>query len=349
MKKDVLCLFIALVLISSAIQVSAQNTEDPYKIMFYNVENLFDTDNDSLKNDEEFLPDGIRYWTTSKYYHKLNNIYKVIIAVGEWNPPAIIGVCEVENRRVLSDLVDKTPLVKFEYQIIHHESPDRRGIDVGFLYRKELFKPIYHTPIAVNLPDNPHFKTRDILYVKGIVRKSDTLHIFINHWPSRWGGQLESEKNRIAAAQRLKNIVDSIVAIHPKSNIIITGDFNDTPLNNSLRNILQANIQTKTIKNNELYNLSYSILETKNLGSHKYQGEWAILDQFIVSGYLLNPENNLFTTPEDVHIFDKDFLMEPDDSFYGYQPFRTFIGYRYNRGYSDHLPVYLILHFNPSQ
>ncbi len=173
---------------------------DSYKIMFYNVENLFDTYDDSLINDEEFLPEGDRFWNNHKYYSKLNNIYKVIVAVGGWQPPAIIGLCEIENRTVLNDLVNNTPLVKFEYQIIHKESPDRRGIDVGLLYRKELFQPISYEAIPINFPNNPESKTRDILYVKGIAEKSDTLNIFINHWPSRWGGQLESEDRRLFVA-----------------------------------------------------------------------------------------------------------------------------------------------------
>ncbi|MGC9374099.1 MAG: endonuclease [Bacteroidales bacterium] len=345
MKKILLPLYI-LFFVFIGKNIYAQYTEDAYKIMFYNVENLFDTENDSLKNDEEFLPSGDRYWTKSKYFNKLNNIYKVIIAVGEWNPPAIIGICEIENRKVLSDLVTKTPLVKFEYQIVHHESPDRRGIDVGLLYRDELFKPLYDQAIAVNFSDNPDYKTRDILYVKGIANNTDTLHIFVNHWPSRWGGQLESEGNRVTAAQTLKNTVDSIFNRNPYSNIIITGDFNDTPINKSLKEVLQAELNFESIKHNRLYNASYYLQQTQNIGSHKYQGEWAMLDQFIISGFLLNEKNDLYTTLDDIHVFNKDFLLEPDESFYGYKPNRTFIGYKYNGGYSDHLPIYLILNFN---
>lgn len=326
--------------------IYAQYTEDAYKIMFYNVENLFDTENDSLKNDEEFLPSGDRYWTKSKYFNKLNNIYKVIIAVGKWNPPAIVGICEIENRSVLNDLVNNTPLVKFEYQVIHHESPDRRGIDVGLLYRDDFFKPLYDKAITVNFAENPDYKTRDILYVKGIANNTDTLHIFVNHWPSRWSGQLESEGNRVTAAQTLKNNVDSIFKINPNANIIIMGDFNDTPVNKSLKDVLKANLNYNSIETNQLYNLSYLLEQTQNIGSHKYQGEWTMLDQFIVSGFLLDKKNKVYSTLNDVHVFNQDFLMEPDESFYGYKPYRTFIGYRYNGGYSDHLPIYLILNFN---
>lgn len=314
--------------------------------MFYNVENLFDTFDDSLKNDEEFLPEGNRFWSNRKYYTKLNQIYKVIIAIGEWNPPAIIGLCEIENRKVIEDLVNNTPLVKFEYQIVHKESPDRRGIDVGLLYRKELFQPLYYEAIPINFPDNPESKTRDILFVKGITNKSDTLNIFINHWPSRWGGQLESEDRRLFVASVLKAKVDSVFMLNPQSNIIITGDFNDYPDNKSLNNVLNATQEYNQITDNQLYNLSSHLYKTKNIGSNKYQGEWGVLDQFIVSGHLLNTENKVFTSLNDIHIFNADFLLEPDDGFFGYKPNRTFIGYKYNGGFSDHLPTYLILNFN---
>lgn len=332
--------------ISSGFKGFAQNNDEAYKIMFYNVENLFDTFNDSLKNDEEFLPNGDRYWTKYKYYDKLKKIYKVIIAVGGWNPPAIVAICEIENRKTLNDLVYNTPLVKYEYQVIHHESPDRRGIDVGLLYREELFKPVYDKAISVNLPKEPNYKTRDILYVKGIANDIDTLHIFVNHWPSRWGGQLESEDNRINAALTLKNHVDSLIALNTNSNIIITGDFNDNPINKSLKDILNAKLEFETIEKNHLYNLSYHLQQTKKIGSHKYQGEWTMLDQMIVSGHLLDQNNPLYTSLNNIHVFSKGFLLEPDDSFFGYKPRRTFIGYKYNGGFSDHLPIYLILNFN---
>lgn len=344
--KKILLIILILFSISFGFKGFAQNNDEAYKIMFYNVENLFDTFNDSLKNDEEFLPDGDRYWSKYKYYDKLKNIYKVIIAVGGWNPPAIVAVGEIENRRVLNDLVYNTPLVKYEYQVVHHESPDRRGIDVGLLYRKELFKPVYDKAISINFPDEPNYKTRDILYVKGIANEIDTLHIFVNHWPSRWGGQLESEDNRITAALTLKKHVDSIISVNANSNIIITGDFNDTPINKSLKDILKAKLEFEPIENDHLYNLSYHLQETQNIGSHKYQGEWAMLDQLIISGHLLNQNNPLYTTLNDAHVFNKDFLLEPDESFFGYKPRRTFIGYKYNGGFSDHLPIYLILNFN---
>lgn len=314
--------------------------------MFYNVENLFDTFDDSLKKDEDFLPESNHFWNNHKYYTKLNQIYKVIMAVGEWNPPAIIGLCEIENRKVIDDLTNNTPLVKFEYKIVHKESPDRRGIDVGLLYRKELFTPLNSEFLPINFPNNPESKTRDILYVKGITNKADTLHIFINHWPSRWGGQLESEGRRLYVASVLKSKVDSILNKSINSNIIITGDFNDYPDNKSIKEVLSAKQDFNNISSNQLYNLSANLFKTKHIGTHKYQGEWGVLDQFIVSGNLLKKENKVYTSIDHVHIFNKDFLLEPDNSNYGFKPNRTYIGYKYNGGYSDHLPTYLILDFN---
>ncbi|OFY07896.1 MAG: hypothetical protein A2W99_03170 [Bacteroidetes bacterium GWF2_33_16] len=313
--------------------------------MFYNVENLFDTYNDSLTNDEEFLPEGDRFWNNNKYHSKLKNIYKVIMAIGGWNPPAIIGLCEIENRKVLSDLVNNTPLVKFEYEIIHKDSPDRRGIDVGLLYRKELFEPINFNVIPIIYPDQPENKTRDILYVKGIVKNTDTLHVFVNHWPSRWGGQLESEDRRIFVAGVLKEKADSILNSDSSSKIVIMGDFNDYPTNTSINKTLNAKTDYSNITNWELYNLSAN-LQNQNIGSNKYQGEWGILDQIIVSGSLLNQNEKVYTSLNHVFIFNSDFLLEPDEAFFGFKPRRTFSGFTYIGGFSDHLPTYLILNFN---
>jgi len=344
--KKLIIIFFTCYLICSGQACFSQNTlnENDYKVMFYNVENLFDTENDSLINDEEFLPAGDRFWNKTKYYNKLKNIYKVIIAIGGWNPPAIIGLCEIENYKVLNDLVNNTPLVKFEYQIIHKNSPDRRGIDVGMLYRKDLFEPIFHLAIPIIYPDQPENKTRDILYVKGLANQIDTIHVFVNHWPSRWGGQFESEDRRIFVASVLKSKTDSILSNDSTAKIIIMGDFNDYPVNTSINKTLNAQTDYSNIKNSGLYNLSAN-LQKQNIGSNKYQGEWGILDQIIVSGSLLNPEEKVSTSINDIYIFNSDFLLEPDEGYFGFRPYRTFSGFTYLGGFSDHLPTYLILNF----
>ncbi|GAB4279562.1 MAG: endonuclease [Marinilabiliales bacterium] len=312
-----------------------------FRIMFYNCENFFDVVDDSLTRDEEFTPQGVRYWTNKKYEEKRNKIYKVITAVGGWEAPDIVGLCEIENHYVVEDLVKNTPLSKWDYRIVHKESPDRRGIDVVLLYRKESFKVIENEFIRIKFPDSDR-KTRDVIYVKGKTSFGDTLYVFVNHWPSRWSGQLESEPARMFVASVVKNKTDSILRKNPNSKIILMGDFNDEPENKSLSEVLQANLSYDNIEKTKLYNLSYYLLKEKGLGTHKYQGTWGLLDQFIVSGSLLN-NKGLHTDINHVHIFNKDFLLEKDETYVGYKPFRTFIGYKYNNGFSDHLPVYLDL------
>jgi predicted extracellular nuclease len=312
------------------------------RMMFYNVENLFDTEDDSLVKDEEFLPEGDKHWDNYKYFEKLKHISKVVLNTG-WDVPALIGICEVENRGVLEDLVHKTPLVKFEYQIIHEESPDRRGIDVGLLYRKGVFKPVYHKAIPIHFPDKPDYKTRDILYAKGTIGK-DTLHIFVNHWPSRWGGQAASEPRRVFVASVLRHYVDSLFQVSPKTKIIITGDFNDGPDNKSINTILKAAGNPDGLSEPFLFNFMYS-MKKQGKGSHKYKTEWNTLDQFVVSSGLLADTLGLHVTLQSASIMDDDFLMEKDPFNPGEKPFRTYAGPRYLGGYSDHLPILLEMRF----
>ncbi len=342
-------LAVILIFFVSEKHISAQELK-PYefprgnmRIMFYNAENLFDTFDDTLKIDESFLPTGDHYWTPSKYYKKINNISKVITAIGQWELPEIIGICEIENRKVLEDLTQKTALKKIHYKIIHKESPDRRGIDVGFLYRPDKFFPISFEAIRVKFPFDANKPTRDILYVKGTNIYKDTLHIFINHWPSRWGGQTETDRKRQFAASVLRAKVDSLFDADKNPNIIIMGDLNDYPTNNSVVKVLKAKTSYDNIENESLYNLAYYLQEIKGKGSHKHHGEWGVLDQIIISGSLLNSKNKIHTTLDNAHIFDAPFLLETDKNYTGVKPFRTYIGFKFHDGYSDHLPVYLDL------
>lgn len=314
-----------------------------FRLMFYNVENLFDVYDDSLKLDEEFLPDGEKHWTIKKYYDKINKIGKVITAVGGWQPPDIVGLCEVENRKCVNDIVYNSPVKNFKYKIIHKESPDRRGIDVALLYNENTFIPLEENFIKVNFPDKPDKTTRDILYVKGLIKKADTLHVFINHWPSRWGGMMESEEKRMLTASIVKAKTDSIFSVVKAPNIIIMGDLNDYPDNKSLTDVLEAKTTYEHPSDDKLYNLSYHLQFNKNKGSNKYQGEWGILDQIIISGVLLQTQSKLQTTIDNAHVYDNEFLLEKDIQHVGYKPFRTYIGYKYNGGFADHLPVYLDL------
>lgn len=314
-----------------------EKSRGDYRIMFYNVENLFDTFNDSLKNDEEFLPDGEKQWNINRYNKKLYSIFKVIAAVGEESPPEIIGLCEIENRKVLSDLIFKTPLSKYEYNIIHKESDDHRGIDVALLYRKDKIKYISEDYLKVNLGENQ--ATRDILYFEGAFEDSDTFHFFVNHWPSRRGGEVKSRSKRMQAASVLKTYIDSLQKLNICPKIIIMGDFNDTPVNKSLQSLVLTN---PGLECNNLINLSEILCKEYKYGTYRYQAEWNLLDQFLVSSQLLI-ETGIYTKPDLVKIFTSEFLSVEDEKYGGTKPYRTYLGPRYLGGYSDHYPIYLDL------
>lgn len=338
------CLFSAGInLAQSVIDGTEKGKRGDFRVLFYNVENLFDSFDDTLTMDNEFLPDGERYWTWEKYQRKSAKLSKVIMAAGGWEFPDVIGLCEIENRFVLDGIFKKGYLEKIGYQIIHRDSPDRRGIDVAFLYQSEQFQPIDTNFLQLIYPNETKSTTREILYVKGKTNTQDTLHFFVNHWPSRWGGQLELEDKRIAAACLLREKVNQIVQSNPQAKIIIMGDFNDYPTNESIRKYLGAIPPKGEISNGYLYNLAFPFLNQSKFGSHKYEGRWGMLDQFIVSGALLNKTGILCCAPGDMHLFSPDFLLEPDETYFGTKPFRTFVGYKYHDGFSDHLPIILDL------
>ena len=330
---------------SSTKKVIKNDVRGDFRIMFYNCENLFDIFDDSLTRDDDFTPEGGKHWTWKKYQKKIMNISKVITAVGGWEPPAIVGVCEIENRHVLEGIVFFTPLKKHKYQIIHKESPDRRGIDVGLLYLENKFTPIKYEAIQINFPDNPDSKTRDVLYVCGTTKSDDTLHIYINHWPSRWGGQMETEHKRMYLASVVKKHTDSIFNTNPNANIIVMGDLNDFPTDKSLMETLEAQTQFDDYQNNKLYNLAWYLQEEKGKYSHRFHGEGGVLDQIIVSGALLSGKNSIYTTKDNCFVYEADFLLEEDEQYLGKKPFRTYIGFTFHDGFSDHLPVYIDLFF----
>jgi len=308
------------------------------RIMFYNAENLFYPTDDPLKNDDEFTETGARYWTYKRYYDKLNKIAKTSIAIGEWDPPAIIGLCEVENIECLTDLVKNSPLKTFGYEIVFHDCDDQRGIDVAMLYRPEYFNFISFESIKLNFPEEGSRPTRDILYTKGTVGE-DTLHLFVNHWPSRYGGQLATVPKRNFAATVLRTKFDSISAINPSAKLIAMGDFNDHPDDESMRDILRAKKAQTDLKEGDLLNLIWQYEFEK--GTHKYDHEWGILDQFVVSPALMDSTGALYTYEALSQIFDADYLLEPEKDGIGKTTNRTYIGFKYHGGYSDHLPIYM--------
>lgn len=300
-----------------------------FSAMSYNAENLFDYMDDSTKNDNEFLPESDKKWTKDKYYKKLVNISKVIVASGKVHVPDVVGLVEVENRKCLNDLVFNTPLSKLQYSFVHYESPDMRGIDVALLYRIESFRVISSYPVSILFPDDRNSQTRDILYVKGYSQSlNDTLHIFVNHWPSRRGGKKKSESKRIYVASVLKSKVDSVLSTNASANLIILGDFNDYPDDISIRQTLGADSSrcTQCLHNYNPRNYD---------GTYKYQGKWNTLDQIIVTGSFMKKYTSA------ARIVHDSFLLSPDEKNLGEYPLKTYNGPTYKGGYSDHLPVIL--------
>lgn len=339
MKKTLLILAVTLLLqYGPATCLSAQNT---FRAMSYNVENLFDIDDDSLTRDEEYLPGGIRGWSYTRFRQKIINIGRVLVA-GGWTPPAIAGLCEIESRKAMTELTRYSTLKNLGYRFIHYESPDARGVDVAFLYLPEFFRPISHKPVSIFFPHAPASHTRDLLYVSGLVPTGDTLHCFVCHFPSRLGGELESEQNRIFVASVLRKEVDSLFNENVNSNILIMGDFNDYPDNRSMSETLGA-VQAES-ETGDLVNLMYP-LHRSGKGTHKHAGEWGALDQLIVSRSLLKPGNRIRTSAEGATILNLPFLQEEDTRYLGLQPFRTYAGMKYQGGYSDHLPVYIDFYY----
>ncbi len=310
-----------------------------YRVMFYNVENLFDTWDDSLTTDGEFTPQGALHWNASRYHTKLENLYKTVIALGGWQPPDIIGICEVENRYVLSDLLNHTPLSKYPYRIVHDDSQDSRGIDVALVYNSKTVSLLHSTFFNIN---RPGLITREILYFKALVHR-DTCHFLVNHWPSRSAGQLRTDPDRLSAARRLRSVVDSLFRIKKKKKIVIMGDFNDEPEDESLSAGLGAEKDLRDFRQALLYNLSISPKTGQFRGTIKYRGQWSLFDQIIVSGSLLVKNGGLCVQPDGYRIFGPSFLLVDDEQFNGTRPFRTYNGYKYLGGFSDHLPVYVDL------
>lgn len=311
--------------------------------MFYNVENLFDTRDDPDKRDEDYLEGGFMRWNTWKYREKLRNITRVITAVGEMHPPALVGLCEVENDSVLYDLTQRSPLRAQDYHFIITHSPDERGIDVALLYQRHQFCPLQINEYALRANKKGIRPTRNILHVTGKVISGDTLDVFVCHWPSRRGGAKESRPAREAVAALLKFRTDSLFLVRPSANILIMGDFNTTPTDQCLTHILKAECVTPSPKRDGLYNLFLPCNDRTDTGTYKYKGIWEILDQFIVSGNLLAEGNGLRIQNQRARIFRPEFLLTDDERYYGKKPFRTNTGPRFVGGFSDHLPIYLNL------
>ncbi len=300
-------------------------------VEFYNVENLFDTLDTYGKEDYEFLPTSQKKWNTQKYNKKLHHIARVIAALNDWKGADIIGLCEIENRKVLLDLVTQTYLNQLDYGIVHKESSDKRGIDVAFLYKKSKVTLLDISFIEVKQLDRP---TRDVLFAKLLVGK-DTLHYVVSHWPSRYGGEAVTDSKRAFVATKIRTLVDSIYQLDNTVKIIVVGDFNDNPEDESVLRKLGALADSSAF----LFNTSIGLREN-GAYTHKYQNGFSLFDQIVISNsLLLSRKGWSFVRSE---IFKPNWLITKDNRFGGTKPFRTYMGKQYLGGYSDHFPVYAI-------
>ena len=283
------------------------------RIVSYNVENLFDCEHDSLKNDSSFLPDGLHHWTYYRYQTKLDHIAQVLVNIAGWHSIPLVGLCEVENAHCLRDLCYR--MKRLNYRFVHYESPDERGVDVALLYDSTQVNILNSKPLHVNLQGD---NTRDILYACCLLNKRDTIHVLVCHLPSKLGGSTSTEYKRSAAKVILQQQIDSIFRMQPEATIVVMGDMN-SEAKDDLRGL--KNLMTE--------------IEKTGHGTHKYQGIWSCLDQFYLSSHLADQAN--------VSVFSPKWLLEEDNKYLDYQPKRIYVGYRYHDGYSDHLPIVLTI------
>jgi hypothetical protein len=313
-------------------------------ISFYNLENLYDTVDNPMVNDEEFLPSGPRNYSGEIYLNKLGKLSTVISQIGtEMNPdgPAVLGVAEVENDTVLRDLVNQPLIAKRGYRIVHYDSKDARGVDVGLLYNPKYFTVVASDKLYVQLPGGSKdaYYTRDILWVKGNL-DGETVHIYVNHWPSRVGGEERSAPAREAAAKVCKDHIDSIARLEPGAKVIIMGDLNDDPTNVSVSGVLGAKGKEKDVKSGGLFN-PWLEMYKKGFGTLAYQDAWGLFDQIIISSPWLDKSQTGFFFFRQ-HVFNREYLVENIGRYKGY-PMRTWDGNTYRGGYSDHFPTYIVL------
>ncbi len=309
-----------------------------YTVAFYNLENLFDTEHNQNTLDKDYTPNGVKKWTPKRYRKKLLQLGKTISQIGcktNQRSPSLLGAAEVENRNVITDLLNSEPLVHRDYGFIHYESPDERGIDTALVYLKSDFEVMHSAPIPllVNNPNGVRDTTRDILYVQGKLN-GEEVHVFVNHWPSRRQGSVETAYKRIKASQTIKEYMARIEEKVERPRYIVMGDFNDGPNSESI---------TELIDGTQLYNATSKLL-SYTAGSANYRKSWILFDQIIISqNFLLNePGTHEFL---DAHIFNEHFLREWEGKYKG-NPFRTYVGDKYFGGFSDHFPVYIQMKYN---
>ncbi|GAA4941395.1 endonuclease [Algibacter agarivorans] len=315
-----------------------------HTVAFYNLENLFDTINDPTKFDEYSPIMELKTDKSAVYKQKISNMARVIADIGydvTKNTPSIIGVCEVENKEVLEDLVNDSLLVHKDYGIIHYNSTDSRGIDVALLYQKKVFTPINTSAHELKIYDDQSRKrvyTRDQLLVSGKL-EDDVIHIIINHWPSRRGGEAKSRPKRVAAAKLSKSLVDSLQVIDPYAKVFIMGDLNDNPNNASVKKILKAK-KSKNVGLKGIYNPFINFYKN-GIGTTAYRDAWSLFDQIMVTKPLLEKDYASFQFYK-AGVFNKNYIITKSGTYKGY-PLRSFGYDGFNNGFSDHFPVYVYL------
>ncbi|MBN2891947.1 MAG: hypothetical protein JXL97_08780 [Bacteroidales bacterium] len=306
-------------------------------VLSYNVENLFDTIDSPYSLDEEFTSMSYKDWNTERYFKKINDLATVFTLVDDQKLPDIISLCEVENLSVIEDLKNNPQLAAMNYQIVHEETTDPRGIDVALMYNPEVFKYISHEQLQIFEDDGKLYNSREILFVKGIVGK-DTLYVFVNHWKSRSGGAEKTEYKRIWYAKVLREKIDYIFSYLPDANIICMGDFNDTPFDKSINEYLNASLDSVFENKNELFNLT-AFLAKKGKGTYSYDTEWFMLDNIIVSQSIMNKKNGIYAE-SCAKVLKNDFLQKYNSKANDTIPFKTYGGNTYFGGVSDHFAVY---------
>lgn len=326
----------------SSVTVHSQKNVNSFIVVSYNVENLFDTINTPQVDDDEFTPGGAKKWTYDRYEKKLDDLARAILSIPERELPAVIGLAEVENRQVLEDLVNNRGLRRGEYEIIHEEDQDPRGIECALIYRPEIFKYRSHDYIPIEDPMDPDYLYRGILHVKGTGPDGSNLHIYMNHWKSRSGGEQETERQRMFSAITLRKQLDMLLSRESNFKVIIMGDFNDEPTNRSLTNGLSASNKRRNIQFGEHYNLFYDLHNMEGAGTYNYQGNWNMLDQIMISYNLLNQERGLTIGYEGGKIVKEEWMLYESETYGAQLPSATYGGPEYYGGPSDHLPVYAV-------
>jgi hypothetical protein len=339
---------LVLLILLCAETFSQEAFNSPVTIMFYNTGNFFHPSDDPLTDDDEFTPDGVMRWTESRYRKKISAVYRAIVAAGGWSPPSVVAFCEVESRKVLDDLIYDTYLSKYNYSVIHRDSPDRRGIDVCLIYRKDILDVLSYSWHYLKDTAAVDYPTREILYAR-FKTGDDTLHVIVNHWPSRRGGVLAAAGLRDDIMKTVRVLADSISCAHRgRAKIIITGDFNAVAGDRVMQDLVKGVGLGGVDYSPRLVNLSDGTTQDV-AGTYRYRGLWETIDQFIVSGWILECESGLAADSDSFTVVSQDFLLEKDPLYPGVSPFATYRGYSYQGGYSDHLPVMLEMTVRPDR